>query len=312
MFVITLLEEVGIGFDGGLDFLHCFVHRALELATAGILVAAAEEEARRHLVAREIIDAAETELHDAWMLCILVDKDTEAHAKHRQGDVDKSLGVAVLCLEEAPLFIGERHDGSVAVVQDLHVDVEQVALQTQPRLGSGPEDVAVDLVLVDAAGQQATDVLEDDRTVGVEGEGAGIAHHGGVEAGGFFQGDVIELARLGEQMADDFARSAHRGIGDNGLAEIGGVEMVVDEDAWRCALHDGLLQPCKPVGLVQVADNDEVGPVDGALYLFPVLLVRLDENTVGTRQPFQEVGKDVGHDDCCLPSFPLEVMLQGQ
>ena len=285
----------------------------MHLAAAGVLVTATAEEARCHLVAGEVADAAQAELHRAGMLGVLADEDAETHTKHRQGNIDQTLGIAILRLEEAPLLIGERHDGGMTVRKHLHVDVEEITLEPKPCLGSGPEDVAVDLVLVDAALQQVADVFVDDRTVGVEGEGTCVAHHGGVEAGCFFQRNVVELARLRKEMADDFTRSTHRGLGDNGLTEVAfRVEMVVDEDARRLALLDGLLQPGKAMGLIQVADNDEVSPVDGGFYLVLMLLVRINQDGVGAWQPLQEVGKDVGYDDCSLPAFPLDVMLQGQ
>ena len=78
----------------------------------------------------------------------------------------------------SPFCVGEGEDGSMAFVQHLHVDIEQEALQTEPALGGCPKDVAVDLILIDATCQQVTDVFVDDRTIGIECEGARVAHHG--------------------------------------------------------------------------------------------------------------------------------------
>ena len=91
-----LFQHVGVTIDGGSDFLYRFGHGALKLSTAGILVSTAVEETRCHLVAREIAHAAQTESHAARMFCILINKDTEAYAKHCQGNIDNTLCVAVL------------------------------------------------------------------------------------------------------------------------------------------------------------------------------------------------------------------------
>ena len=121
------------------------------------------------------------------MLCVFVDEDAKLSAKHLQGDVHDAFCVAVLDFEAAALFVGEGDDGGIPVVQDFHVDVEQVALQPQSAFGSGPEDVAVYLVLIDSVGKEATDVLVDDGAIGVEGEGSCVAHHGAIEACGFLE-----------------------------------------------------------------------------------------------------------------------------
>ena len=99
------------------------------------------------------------------MLCVFVDEDAELHAKHLQRDVDDAFGVTVLDLESPSFFVGEGHYGCVKVVQNLHVDIEQVALKPQTCLRSGVEDIAIDLVLVYALCQEMTDELVDDRAV---------------------------------------------------------------------------------------------------------------------------------------------------
>ena len=123
-----MFQHVGIGFDGCFDALNGFFHCALQLASAGILVAAAAKEARCHLVAGEVANASEAQLHGARMLCVFVDEDAELCAKHLQGDVHDTFCVAVLDFEAAALFVGEGYDGGIPVVQNFHVDVEQVAL----------------------------------------------------------------------------------------------------------------------------------------------------------------------------------------
>ena len=97
------------------------------------------------------------------------------------------------------------------------------------------------------------------------------------------------------------------------LAEVSvGIEMMVDKDARRFALHDILLEEGKAVRLVKVANNNKFGLFDGCLCLFFVLLVCINEYTVGTRQPLEEVGKDVGHDNSHRLAFPFEEVLQGK
>ena len=71
-----------------------------------------------------------------------------------------------------------------------------------------------------------------------------------------------------------------------------------------------LFEGSKAVGLVEVADDDEFGFADGCLYLILVLSVGKDEDRVGSRQPFEEVGEYVRHDDGGLFAFPLEDVLQ--
>ena len=309
---ISTFQHLSISVDGCFDFLDGFLDGALQLAAAGILVSASIKELRCHLVAREVAYAAKAQLHGARVFRVLVDKDAELDAEHREGDVDEAFRVAVLDLEAPSFLVGERHDGSVAVVQDFHVDVEQVALQSQTRFGSRIEDVAVDLVLVDALCQQAADEFIDGRAVGVEREGTRVAHHGGVEANGFCLGDVVKLARLAKQVADDFARGAHLRLGKRELAEASRVEMMVDEDAWRILCHDVLLKTCEAVRLVEVAADDEVGLVDGCPYQFLMLGVGEDKDVFCTREPFEEVGKDIRHDNGRLLAFPLKVMPEGK
>ena len=96
----------------------------------------AAKKTRCHLVAWEVADTAQAKLHRTRVLRIFVDENTEADAKHRQRNVYNAFRITILNLKAMSFFVGERHNGGMAVVQHLHVDVEQVALQSQPRLGS--------------------------------------------------------------------------------------------------------------------------------------------------------------------------------
>ena len=84
--------------------------------------------------------------------------------------------------------------------------------------------------------------------------------------------------------------------------------MMVYEDARGLVRHDGFFESCQTVGLVQVTYYNEVGCINGGFYL--LLLFGVDEDAVCSWQPLQEVGEDVGHNDCCLLAFPFEIVLQ--
>ena len=92
-------------------------------------------------------------------------------------------------------------------------------------------DVAVDLVLVDALGEQLADDEKDLRTAGVVGETARIGHHAAIDGNGELLGEGGEGPHLPNEAEHEFAGAAGFGFGDDEVGRHIGVEMMVDEHA---------------------------------------------------------------------------------
>ena len=173
---------------GFLDEGEGIIKGAPYLAAGCVFVASAAEEFGRHLVAWEVIDAAEGEA-DARVLGVFAKEDGELHAEDLEGEVDEAFGVAIEDAEAASFGVGEGHDSGVGFLPYVELDVEHVAHELHAVRAIGEENVAVDFVFVDAEAEEEADELVDLGTGAGVGEGAGVGHHASVEADGFVVGE---------------------------------------------------------------------------------------------------------------------------
>lgn len=308
-------EHVLVLLDGTAEEFHGLVDGALQATSGGILVASAIEEAGRHLVAWEVVDATQGELDKARVLGVLADEGREAHALYLKGHIDNTLGVAVLHSQPAAFLIGEGHEGGVHSRQYRHLDIQEVAHKAHAVGGGGPEDIAVDAVLVDTTRKEVADAFVDDATGGGIGEGSGVGHHTGIEACCLVLGKGLHLAHLPKQVTENLAGGAHLGIGNLEVAEAFlRVEMMVchnHEEVGTChTLGKDTLHAQGTRRIVHIAYPKEVGLTQKVIATVGVPVV--SHNVGGTWHPLEEVGETVGDNNMAFLAKALHPCRYGK
>ena len=103
------------------------IHTAVKPPAAGILMSAPVKEPGRHIVAREIIHAAQTHLHYTLMLRILAQEYAQPHPGYLQRHIRNTLRIPVLNAEQLTLLIRQRDDTGIYLRNRLHLHIQQIA-----------------------------------------------------------------------------------------------------------------------------------------------------------------------------------------
>ena len=133
-------------------------------------------------------------------------------------------------MEAAKVIAGEGEIAGVATGIDDQPLVQHIAHQPQAVLGEGVVDVAVNLVLVDALGEQLRDNEEDVGVAAVVGEAARVGHHAAVDGHGEVLAQLLEASQLPGKSENQLAGTAGLGPRDSDKRLHVWVEMMVYED----------------------------------------------------------------------------------
>ena len=147
------------------------------MATAGIHMTAAVEEFLRHLVARKVVNRAQTDPHNIVASVVLAQRYGQSHALDAQRFVDESLHIALDKVKTLHVMTRYGEVGSVHTSPHIHLLRDEIPPQPHGPLAVIVEHIAVYLVLVDAFSKQLTDNEEYLWRVGIVGETARICHH---------------------------------------------------------------------------------------------------------------------------------------
>ena len=177
---------------------------------------------------------------------------------------------------------------------EVELFVKDISREAQARLGVGVEDVAVNLVLVDALCQQEADELIDFGAVGIVGKAARVGHHSRVERSGGAAAHILVAAELQQQAQHYLAGGAHLRMrnGECGGVAVG-IEVVVDDDARRVVGGNHIAHFHKAVERVEVEAEHEVAAFNRLRRLRLVAQIKGDVLNIG--QPAQEIGEGIGH-----------------
>ena len=144
-------------------------------------------------------------------------------------------------------------------------------------------------------GQQQGDDIEDLRPRGSKGEAACIGHHAAIEGDGKVLVQTVEGTHLPDDAEHDLAGAAHLGVGDGQYCRHIRIQVMVDQYPWGLCVEQGLLHLINARWGVVVETEHEVGDLQEHVALLTMLVVA--DDFLRVRQPQQEVGILVGHDD---------------
>ena len=272
-------------------------------------MAAAVEEFCCHLVTGELVDGAQR-YPDAAFLGVLAQRDGELQSADLLGDVDQSLGVALDEVEPLLLLTGDGVEGGMELRQIDQLLVHDIAHQTNTVFGVVVIDIAVYAVLVDVFGEQFADDEVDLRTGAIVEESARVGHHTAIDGNGEALVETVETSQLPDDAEHELAGAAGLRLGDAEHSGHVGIEMVVDEHLRGGRGDECRLHILDSAGRVEVEAEHEVGDLEEHIALLGMLVVAHD--LLRVRQPLQEVGVLVGHDDDGLFFACTQIFRPGQ
>ena len=156
-------------------------------------------------------------------------------------------------------------------------------------------DVAIDLVLVDVLGEQLADDEEYLRTGAIEGEATRIGHHAAIDGNGKGFAKFGKTTQLPHHAEHQLAGAGGLRLRDDEVGINIGLQVMVDEYLAGRTGHQRRLHILDTTGRIEVETDNEVGYLEQHVTLAGMLVVA--HYLLAVRQPVQEVGILVGHDN---------------
>ena len=168
-------------------------------------------------------------------------------------------------------------------LDDLQLLVHQMTTEADSRHTGIIEYVAIDLILVDALGQELADDVIDVRTRRIISKSTGIGHHAAVNAGSPGLVQLREAAQLPYQPEHQLAGTAGMWLGNHQLSLQIRSQMMVYYNALRLAVSKYMIHFIKTSCAAKVNTEHEISLIKYLLHLLGMLIISYYVNT--TRQP---------------------------